>query len=596
MNYEASAAQLILRGFNPFLYLTEDETQFIGEQDDLKIPKFSFSLILKLCDETIDYYITEEKQRRAQNRFPHLLEIPLPAYAIGDLHGNFHDLIRIWSKINFLHDTYSQTDLKNPKPQPKRFESIFDQKFIFLGDYVDRGQFSLEIVLLLFALKIQYPQNFYLLRGNHEFASINGKYGFLNELVDAYGGIGADDRPVEPGKGKHDTYDADFDDFKFDFDPKQPSKQKITTFNSQDMSLYGTGNVLWKKINQVFNYFPLAAIAGDQFFCVHGGLSPHLTSLQEIGKIPYPLNSITPGLVCDLVWSDPTNAVSEFVANPRGVGVAFGKQAMLNFFKATNLQRIVRAHEKQERGIRSFKHIVTIFSTSGYSHNNRGGFCKLLNNATSNDNDTDDNFDGEANDLNDFEISPRPITSTISRSMQTISMQDRNRLDPFADHDGLLGEKSYTKVKGYTYEKRNTVHRADAIFYDYITQTEIAGPKHIPIPKHALIGRSTRGSVGDLNNSARVATGKTSSLATFNYMPHSVKSHIRNIYSSSAITTLAKGRRQSWNHNKAFNFPRKPVNQTTEENQVNESPIEMENSPLPSLLQNDLATKHLSDV
>ncbi|OHT09366.1 Ser/Thr protein phosphatase [Tritrichomonas foetus] len=290
MKNKQNAAHVVLRAFDPILHLTEEESQFIGTK--IKIPLIDATTVIQLCEQTIEVFRSMHPT--------HIMSLNLPMYVVGDLHGNLHDFIRIWSRIN----------------------NQYDQQYLFLGDYVDRGNFSIEICLILFALKIQYPEQIFMIRGNHEFTSVNSKYGFLDEVKKVYG----------------------------------------------DETVY-------KKINQVFNYIPLSAVISDTFFCVHGGLSPYLNSLKDIRKIPMPLDSITEGLVGDLVWSDPTEAVSEYVSNPRGVGIAFGERMIKQFFKNTNLKMIVRAHEKIKKGIRQEKRIITIFSTSGYSKKNSGGFC-----------------------------------------------------------------------------------------------------------------------------------------------------------------------------------------------------------------------------
>ena len=85
-----------------------------------------------------------------KNNYP-IIKLRTPVYVIGDLHGNFHDFLRIFNSI------------KDP----------FSKTFLFLGDYIDRGQFQTEIITLLLTLTAQYPSNFILLRGNHEFADMN---------------------------------------------------------------------------------------------------------------------------------------------------------------------------------------------------------------------------------------------------------------------------------------------------------------------------------------------------------------------------------------------------------------------------------------
>ena len=123
--------------------------------------------------------------------------------------------------------------------------------FLFLGDYVDRGKQSLETICLLLAYKIKFPENFFLLRGNHECASINRIYGFYDECKRRY------------------------------------------------------NLKLWKTFTEVFNQLPVAALIEDRILCMHGGLSPDLTDINSIKKILRPTDIPDSGMLCDLLWSDP---------------------------------------------------------------------------------------------------------------------------------------------------------------------------------------------------------------------------------------------------------------------------------------------------
>ncbi|KAI5721962.1 hypothetical protein M8J76_001650 [Diaphorina citri] len=143
---------------------------------------------------------------------PILLELEAPLKICGDIHGQYYDLLRLFEYGGF-------PPISN---------------YLFLGDYVDRGKQSLETICLLLAYKIKYPENFFLLRGNHECASINRIYGFYDEC-----------------------------------------KRR---FNIK----------LWKTFTECFNCLPVAAIVDEKIFCCHGGLSPDLQSMEQIRRIMRP--------------------------------------------------------------------------------------------------------------------------------------------------------------------------------------------------------------------------------------------------------------------------------------------------------------------
>ena len=166
-----------------------------------------------------------------------------------------------------------------------------DSNYLFLGDYVDRGKQSLETVCLLLAYKIKYPENFFLLRGNHECAAINRIYGFYDECKRRY-------------------------------------------------------NIkLWKLFTECFNCLPVAAIIDDKIFCMHGGLSPELDSIDKIKKITRPTDVPDKGLLCDLLWSDPDADVIGWGDNERGVSFTFGSGIVCDFLKKNDMDLICRAHQ-----------------------------------------------------------------------------------------------------------------------------------------------------------------------------------------------------------------------------------------------------------
>lgn len=330
-----NSAGAILYAYQALLELQPEEVERVGVE--IAIPSFSEEQIENLLNEAKDTF----------RPYGHMIHLPYPVIVIGDLHGNFHDLLRIWSQV---HDHY-------------------EKQFLFLGDYVDRGQYSIEIITLLLALRVQYPKQFHLLRGNHEFSKVNANYGFKADMIE----------------------------------------------------IFGNDN-LWSKVNETFNYLPLCADIGGYFFCVHGGISPHLKNPASIESIPYPLESICSELIRDLVWSDPTNIVSDFVINARGTGVAYGPNAMKVFFHNFGYQKIVRAHESIRHGIRDDGKVITVFSTSGYSKKNAGGYIII-------------NYSDRSAGIDKIYYDPMPkverSTALFSSPMPTVPKKDFRTLHAF---------------------------------------------------------------------------------------------------------------------------------------------------------------------
>ena len=255
------------------------------------LPGYSERDMTVLCHKTV-----ERLSKNPQT----LLELSSPIMVIGDIHGSIEDLLRIFRLF---------------KPPP-------ETRYLFLGDYVDRGDNSLEVMTILMALFCKYPDHVFLLRGNHEFSHINKLYGFYEEITDSY--------------------------------------KKAT---------------LWSIFQGVFSYLPLAAILNKETFCVHGGLSPYLEKISDIKDIKLPiLNYNGQPLISDLMWSDPSDRFDEFSKSPRGSGVLFGKVAVKKFLTKNNLKFIVRAHQCTTKGVHAFAGTLgmTVFSCSDY--------CSLLSN------------------------------------------------------------------------------------------------------------------------------------------------------------------------------------------------------------------------
>jgi serine/threonine-protein phosphatase PP1 catalytic subunit len=141
---------------------------------------------------------------------------------------------------------------------------------------------------------------------------------------------------------------------------------------------------IWRRFSEVFNWMPIAAIVDNKIFCVHGGLSPNLASLEDIAKLDRPLEVPEEGLVCDLMWSDPDPDLSEdFGENERGASVTFGIEVVNRFCDKYGFDLICRAHQVVMEGFdfpfREEQRLVTIFSAPNYCNEfkNKGAILKV---------------------------------------------------------------------------------------------------------------------------------------------------------------------------------------------------------------------------
>eukprot|EP00979_Chaetoceros_neogracilis_P006660 scaffold1355_cov165-Chaetoceros_neogracile.AAC.13 len=223
---------------------------------------------------------------------PMLLELGAPIKICGDIHGQFNDLLRLFEYGGFPPES----------------------NYLFLGDYVDRGKQSIEVICLLFAYKIKYPENFFILRGNHEASGINRIYGFYDECRRRY-------------------------------------SVKI-----------------WKTFCSVFDCLPCTAVIDDKIICMHGGLSPELQKLEQISDIRRPCDVPDVGLLCDLLWADPDASSETYQHNDRGVSFTFGSKIVKEFLNKHDLDLVVRAHQVVEDGYEFFagRELVTVFSAPNY--------------------------------------------------------------------------------------------------------------------------------------------------------------------------------------------------------------------------------------
>ncbi|OII75616.1 serine threonine protein phosphatase [Cryptosporidium andersoni] len=224
----------------------------------------------------------------------------------GDIHGQFYDLLNIFD-INGLPSE--------------------SNGYIFNGDFVDRGSFSVEVILVLFTLKIMFPYHVHLARGNHETRNLNKLYGFEGEILAKY-----------------------------------------------DSTLYDL-------ISEAFCFLPLVHIINNKVFIVHGGLcTEDNVKLKDIEQLYTKCEPGDSGIMSSLLWSDPHDRNGRS-PSPRGVGCNFGPDITQKFLQDNNLDYIIRSHEVKQEGY-SVDHngnCITVFSAPNYcdSMGNKGALVKI---------------------------------------------------------------------------------------------------------------------------------------------------------------------------------------------------------------------------
>lgn len=194
---------------------------------------------------------------------------------------------------------------------------IPEKNYVFMGDFVDRGHHSVETLQLLLCYKARYPQCITLLRGNHESRQVTQVYGFYDESFRKYGSANA-----------------------------------------------------WKYCTDVFDCLSLACIIDGSVLCVHGGLSPDITTIDQIRLIERNQEIPHEGPFCDLMWSDPEE-IETWAVSQRGAGWLFGSKVTSQFNEINGLQLICRAHQLVQEGYKYMfpeKNLITVWSAPNYCY------------------------------------------------------------------------------------------------------------------------------------------------------------------------------------------------------------------------------------
>lgn len=234
------------------------------------------------------------KAREILTEEGNVLQIHAPVTVCGDIHGQFYDLLELFHMGGDCPYT----------------------NYLFMGDFVDRGYYSVETFLLMLAMKVRYPDRVQLIRGNHESRQITQVYGFYDECLRKYG-----------------------------------SAQ------------------VWRYCTEIFDYLALAAVIDGKIFCVHGGLSPAIQEIDDIRKLERRQEVPHEGPMSDLLWSDPED-ISGWTVSNRGAGYLFGQDVVQKFNHANNVDLIARAHQLVMEGYKVIfnETLVTVWSAPNYCY------------------------------------------------------------------------------------------------------------------------------------------------------------------------------------------------------------------------------------
>ena len=270
------------------------EDKWLEDLKELKcLPEKELKL---LCEKAKEIFIEESN---VQN-------VSAPVIICGDIHGQIYDLLELFKKGG----------------------DIPSSRYIFMGDYVDRGYNGVEVLELLLALKIKYPEHITLLRGNHESRQICFAYGFYEEITRKYGNANA-----------------------------------------------------WEYFTDLFDYLPLAALVEGKIFCVHGGLSPYISTVDQIRLINRKMEIPREGVFCDLMWSDPDD-IETWIISCRGAGWIYGWKVVDEFTHINGLELICRAHQLVMEGFKYWfekKNLCTVWSAPNYCYRcgNKASILKI---------------------------------------------------------------------------------------------------------------------------------------------------------------------------------------------------------------------------
>ncbi|OAQ63116.2 serine/threonine protein phosphatase [Pochonia chlamydosporia 170] len=305
-----------------------------------------------------------------------VVTVTAPVTICGDIHGQFHDLMELFRVGGDVPDT----------------------NYLFMGDFVDRGFYSLESFLLLLCLKVRYPDRMTLIRGNHESRQITTVYGFYDECLRKYGSanvwryccdvfdylalgaivLGASNTLCSSSGTADEETEIEVCDqngaIMSRFPRQQAQQPSSQPSSSQEQGANGSGAGGGERTGP-----PGSGASGSSngtvgnpagaVLCVHGGLSPLIDTVDKIRLIDRKQEVPHEGAMCDLLWSDPDD-IDGWGLSPRGAGFLFGADIVKVFNHRNDLSLIARAHQLVMEGFKEMfdASIVTVWSAPNYCY------------------------------------------------------------------------------------------------------------------------------------------------------------------------------------------------------------------------------------
>ena len=441
--------------------MTKLENQGYDLMDHLFLPKLTDTDVLLIIQQASKIFSEE----------PVILNISTDIICVGDLHGHIFDLFRIFN-------THGLPPFS---------------RYLILGDIVDRGEFSMETLILLLLLKCNFPDFIYIIRGNHEFENICSCSGLLEEITHSF-----------------------------------------------------SSTVIFDEINSLFNLLPIGARIYDKLFCIHAGIGPSFLNINSLSSLDKPITSFETPILSPAVWSDPSSDRNGFVSSPRGQGFLFGSDALQAFCNKNNVQVLIRGHQCVD-GINVMfdNHLYTVFSASNYCGQctNRSGILLIslsdINSILSTSASTTvSNQDVSNQDVSNQNVSNQNVSNqnVSNQNVLNQNVSSYNSLPPLKQSNIEIDSSLLQQLQIPTSEDDTCLIRSSkSVPHSKLTGSMNLKPKPIPRPK-----KSPQPPHKKQNSIYKSNSSTTFKLQSQNKLGHSVGNCINKAQRASLIVNPSK--------------------------------------------------------